>query len=71
MAAIGHKLIGWRTDAGNQAGTAHVFMQSLPDGGKPLARAVCGREVLVSDLQPESESLRRCTRCSKSAPGIK
>lgn len=54
---------GWYTDAGNRAGTAHLYLGLHVDG--KTTRAHCGREVLVTDLQAESESLRRCARCSR------
>lgn len=54
---------GWFTDAGNRAGTAHFYLGLHAD--EKSAKAHCGREVLITDLQAESESLRRCTRCSK------
>lgn len=60
------QLIGWRTDAGNRAGTAHVYLR-IDGPGKPLARALCSREVLVSDLQAEIVSLKRCRRCQVAA----
>lgn len=53
---------GWYTDAFNAAGTAHYF--GTPATGSAV-RASCGRIVEIEDLQPESESLKRCTRCQK------
>lgn len=54
---------GWFTDAGNRAGTAHLYLRLHADGKSALAH--CGREVLINDLQAESEALRRCNRCLK------
>lgn len=56
-------LPGWFTDVGNRAGTAHLYLGLHVDGKSAIA--LCGREVLISDLQDESEALRRCAHCLK------
>lgn len=60
----GRPSIGWRTDAGNRAGTAHRYYDATEgDKTERIARSVCGREVFMTDLQAERDSLKRCKRC--------
>lgn len=54
---------GWYRDAGNRAGTAHLYLGLHVDGTSALSH--CGRDVLVSDLQGETNPTRRCIRCLK------
>lgn len=54
---------GWYRDAGNRAGTAHLYLGLHVDGTSALSH--CGRDVLISDLQGEITPTRRCIRCLK------
>lgn len=59
------QFIGWRTDARNRAGTAHLYLDTSASPNGSSVRSICGRVVLVSDLQAEITSMQRCKRCSQ------
>lgn len=52
---------GWFTDQMNRAGTAHFFRIE-----ETVATSLCGRVVEADSLQPMSEALKQCSRCTKA-----
>lgn len=54
---------GWRMEAGNAGGTAHLYLRLHHDGKSAVTQ--CGRLVLLSDLQSEARAKRRCGNCLK------
>lgn len=53
----------WKVEASSRARTAHYWNQKLPDG---FRTSLCGRTQAVENLQPESQALKFCRRCSST-----
>ena len=54
----------WAVQDTSRAGTAHLWESS--EFEPRLWQSHCGRVVFASELQNESEALRRCKVCQKS-----